>query len=78
MDNFAQLELIFFAALEKGSPQERATYLDEACAGDSDCRRRVEKMSAAQVQGRNFLEQPVPAIGELRPDDTDLGHAVVL
>jgi serine/threonine protein kinase len=58
MNNPSPLEAIFFAALEKGSPQERATYLDEACAGDPDLRRRIEKMLAAQAQAGSFLEQP--------------------
>jgi serine/threonine protein kinase len=58
MDHPSPLEAIFFAALEKGSPQERAAYLEAACAGDSDLRRRVEKMLAAQVQAGSFLERP--------------------
>src|SRR5205823_2875212 len=58
MTNPSPLEAIFFAALEKGSPQERAAYLDEACAGDPDLRRCVERMLAAQAQAGSFLEQP--------------------
>ena len=58
MNHPSPLEAIFFAALEKGSPQERAAYLDEACAGDPDLRRRVEKLLAAQAQAGSFLEQP--------------------
>jgi hypothetical protein len=30
MNHPSPLEAIFFAALEKGAPQERAAYLDEA------------------------------------------------
>ena len=64
MDHPAPLEAIFFAALEKDAPQERSAYLDEACAGDPDLRRRVEKMLAGQAQAGNFLEQPAhcPAV----------------
>jgi serine/threonine protein kinase/tetratricopeptide (TPR) repeat protein len=58
MNDPSPLEAIFFAALEKGSPPERAAYLDEACAGEADLRRRVEKMLAAQAQAGSFLEQP--------------------
>jgi serine/threonine protein kinase/WD40 repeat protein len=58
MNNPSPLEAVFFAALEKGWPQERAAYLDEACAGDPDLRRRVEKMLAAQARAGSFLEQP--------------------
>src|SRR5262245_20996200 len=67
MNNPSPLEVIFFAALEKGSPQERAAYLDEACAGDPDLRRRVDKMLAAQAQAGSFLEQP--ACSQVVPDD---------
>jgi len=58
MNELSSLEAIFFAALEKGSAQERAAYLDEACAGDSDLRHRVEKMLAAQAHAGSFLESP--------------------
>src|SRR5262245_32154476 len=58
------LEAVFFEALEKATPQERAAYLDAACAGDADLRRRVEKMLAAQAQADSFLEQPAPGAAE--------------
>src|SRR5215213_3464019 len=63
MNNPSPLEVIFFAALEKGSPRERAAYLDGACAGDAALRRRVEKMLAAQSRAHSFLEQPAAALG---------------
>ena len=62
MNKLLPLEAIFFAALEKAAPQERACYLNEACAGDADLRRRVEKMLAAQARAGSFLEQPAAAI----------------
>jgi hypothetical protein len=34
MSEPSPLAAIFFAALDKGTPQERAGYLDEACAVD--------------------------------------------
>jgi serine/threonine protein kinase/tetratricopeptide (TPR) repeat protein len=61
--NPSPLEEIFFAALEKSSAQERTSYLEEACAGDADLRRQVEKMLAAQTQLSGFLESP--AAGKL-------------
>src|SRR5262249_16195321 len=60
MSDPSPLEAIFFAALEKGLPQERADFLDEACAGNPDLRRRLEKMLAAQVQAASFLEPRAP------------------
>jgi serine/threonine protein kinase/tetratricopeptide (TPR) repeat protein len=62
MNDPSPLEAIFFAALEKGSPEERAAYLDESCAGDPDLRRRVEKMLAAQAQAGSFLDAPASAL----------------
>lgn len=34
---------IFFAALDKGSPEERAAYLDGACGLDLALRRKVDE-----------------------------------
>jgi WD40 repeat protein/serine/threonine protein kinase len=62
MNDQSPLEAIFFAALDKVSLQERSVYLDEACAGDLDLRRRVEKMLAAQVQASSFLEEPAHSL----------------
>src|SRR5262245_51244256 len=67
MNDPSPLEAIFFAALEKGSPQACAAYLDEACAGSPALRRRVGKMLAAQAQAGSFLEQP--ARGPVRAVD---------
>jgi eukaryotic-like serine/threonine-protein kinase len=62
MNDHSPLEDIFFAVLEKGSPEERAAYLDEACAGDQDLRRRVDKMLAARAAAGSFLEQPAAGL----------------
>jgi serine/threonine protein kinase/WD40 repeat protein len=61
MNDYSPIEAIFFAALEKGSPQERAAFLDEATAGNPVLRRRLEKMLAAQAEAGSFLEQPARA-----------------
>ncbi len=55
------LEAIFFAALEKPSPAERAAFLDQACAGSDELRRSVERMLAAQADLGSFLEHPPAA-----------------
>jgi hypothetical protein len=44
MSELSAVESIFLAALEKGALDERAAYLNEACAGDQDLRRRVERL----------------------------------
>jgi tetratricopeptide (TPR) repeat protein len=63
MASLTAVEAIFQAALEKGSAEERAAYLDQACQGDSDLRRQVERLLNAQHQLGSFLEQPAAAEG---------------
>jgi hypothetical protein len=60
MTDRTPVEAIFFAALENTTPEARAAYLDEACAGDADLRRRVERLLAAHPQVGSFLEAPAP------------------
>jgi serine/threonine-protein kinase len=52
------VEEIYFAAGELGSPGERAAYLDEVCGPDSDLRRRVERLLAARQRVGDFLDAP--------------------
>ncbi len=61
MNEPTPLETIFFAALER-SPDQRAAFLVEACAGDEELRQRIERMLAAQDDGGNFLETPPSVI----------------
>src|SRR2546429_1378684 len=51
-------ESIFAAALEKRTPQERAAFLDAACAGDAALRRRVETLLASDERAGSFLLKP--------------------
>lgn len=51
-------ESIFIAALEKKTPEERAAFLDAACAGDEAMRRRVEALLASDEGAGSFLLQP--------------------
>ena len=41
---------IFEAAIEKGSPEERAAYLSQACGSDAGLRRQVEALLAAHAR----------------------------
>jgi serine/threonine protein kinase/WD40 repeat protein len=56
-----RLEAIFASALAKASLQERAAYLDEACAGDAELRRRLEALLEAHDKAGSFLEKPAAA-----------------
>ena len=52
------VEDLFFAALGKPTAEERAAFLDAACAGDAGLRRRVERLLAAHPKAAEFLEEP--------------------
>src|SRR5262245_28226479 len=52
-------EAVFFAALAKADPAERAAYLNEACGADSDLRRQVDRLLAAHPQVGSFLQDNV-------------------
>ena len=60
MDNLSAVESIFLAALEKGSPEELAADLTEACAGEAELRRCVERLLAAHPKVGDFLQAPDP------------------
>ncbi len=60
MNNLSVVESIFFAALAKGSPEERAAYLDEACGRDPELRACVERLLGAQPRVGSFLQVPGP------------------
>jgi serine/threonine protein kinase len=59
VDERSSAEVVFFAALDKGTPAEQAAYLDEACAGEGALRRRVEALLAAHRKAGRFLERPI-------------------
>jgi hypothetical protein len=59
MATSSSAESIFFAALGKTTPAERAAYLAEACRDNADLRRQVERLLEAHPQVGNFLEQPL-------------------
>jgi serine/threonine protein kinase/tetratricopeptide (TPR) repeat protein len=53
---------IFLDAIEKVPPDQWASYLDEACAGNATLRARVDKLLKAQVKLGTFHETPKPAL----------------
>jgi serine/threonine protein kinase/WD40 repeat protein len=58
-----RLEAIFTAALARTAPAERAAYLDGACTGDPELRRRVEALLAAHEEAGSFLQRPAEDAG---------------
>ena len=53
-----RVESIFSEACDKASAEERAAFLAEACAGDSELRRRIEALLEAHDRAGGFLERP--------------------
>src|ERR1022692_1386881 len=74
-------ELAVFSIARRLPAGERATYLDEACAGDAALRQRVEELLQAGEEAGDFLEGPaavrpkvggtvrLPAISAEKPGD---------
>ena len=56
-ERWLQVERIYH---EAGAllPGERASFLDQGCAGDADLRREVERMLAGEAEAAGFLEAP--------------------
>jgi hypothetical protein len=61
MSSPSRVEEIFGNALEKATAGERAAYLDEACRGDPELRRAVERLLEAHPHAGGFLEKPALA-----------------
>src|SRR5258708_7463738 len=51
---------IFMEALEKGAVAQRSSYLDEACAGDSELRQRVQALLKSHEEAADFLGKLAP------------------
>src|SRR5205085_9623875 len=52
-----QVNELFHSALGRG-PEERASFLEGACAGDEALRREVEELLAAHERAGSFIEKP--------------------
>src|SRR5574338_119085 len=60
---------LFQSALER-APDERATFLDEACKSDDDMRREVESLLTSHERAENFIEVPAfEAAPEFLPNE---------
>jgi hypothetical protein len=52
-----EIEKLYHSVLAR-EPAERATFLKEACAGDSAMLREIESLLAHQTEAENFIEAP--------------------
>ncbi len=58
MNDLSAIESIFLAALDKGSAEERAAFLDQACGRDTELRGHVERLLKAHPNVGGFLQSP--------------------
>src|SRR5262245_34266161 len=56
------IESILAAAVEIASDADRRTYVDQACAGDSALRRRVDMLIDNHFRAGSFLESPASGV----------------
>ena len=60
-ERWQQIEKIYHSALELAE-NERAAFLEKACAGDEGLRREVESLLAHEEQAESFIESPALAV----------------
>jgi eukaryotic-like serine/threonine-protein kinase len=56
---------LFTEALSRTDPAERAAFLDQACAGNPELRRRLEELLAGHARGGSPLDRPPVPAGEV-------------
>ena len=56
-ERWQQLDKLFHSAIAR-KPEERAAFLEEACAGDEELKKEVEALIAANEQAGSFIENP--------------------
>jgi serine/threonine protein kinase/WD40 repeat protein len=62
MPDLPERELVVFSAARRLPHSERAAYLDQACAGDTALRQRVEELLQASEEAGGFLESPAAVL----------------
>jgi hypothetical protein len=77
MDNVTQVEAIYLAAIERADPAEQAAYLESACGGDQDLRRKVDELLAAHPKVGRFLEPPADVTHHYSPGADSEPEAVI-
>lgn len=65
-ERWQRINDLFHASLDRPT-EERALFLDEACTGDADARRAVDRLLDAHARAGTFLETPAAPEPEARP-----------
>src|SRR5437762_852777 len=63
IENVGDAEAIFFAALDKTTPQGRAAYVEATCVGDPQLLRRVRELLSCHEGSQGLLDAPPPGLG---------------
>jgi serine/threonine protein kinase/WD40 repeat protein len=71
LSDLSRIEAIFLGALEQNDPDACAAYLDQACQGQTETRRQVERLLQAHPRARRYLE--LPEADETRSVDLSQG-----
>jgi eukaryotic-like serine/threonine-protein kinase len=71
------VERIFFSALEKSSPHQRAAFLDAACGGDSGLQERVRELLRGHEEAQGPLDfPPTPLSGSVLAKQNAVGARI--
>src|SRR5262245_34204912 len=70
-------QTIFTEALERTDPQDREAFLVQACQGDSDLRRRIDRLLARHQHTGGFLEKPAVATATIDLPPTEAPGTVI-
>jgi serine/threonine protein kinase len=57
-----EVEAVFLAALDRATPEERAAYVEQACAGRPDLLERVRELLASHDESRGPLDAAPPGM----------------
>src|SRR5262245_56758776 len=81
IDQWSRIKLLVQAALDR-RPQDRATFLDEACGGDQVLRAEVDSLLAAHEAAGDFAERPaiqaLPVLASSDESDIHDTHSPVI
>src|SRR5262245_60719513 len=63
-DHVNDVEAVFLAALDRPTPGDRAAFVEQACAGKPELRRRVRELLAAHEESQGPLDVPPADLGD--------------
>ena len=60
-ERWQRIETLYHAARDR-EPEERAAFLDQACQGDEELRRRIELLLAQDSPSEKLLDRPAAVL----------------